>query len=160
MQSQKRQNYLWSFPRQTTQYHSNPSWPPNQCWRNWSWTVLWRPTRPSRTNTQNRCSFHYRGLECKRRKSKDAWSNRQIWPWCTKKKKKKRAKANRLLQENTLVIANTLFQQHTRRLYTWTSPDGQYWNQIDYNLYTQDHGIQSHHFMANRWGNSENSVRF
>ena len=33
-------------------------------------------------------------------------------------------------QENTLVIANTLFQQHKRRLYTWTSPDGQYWNQI------------------------------
>ena len=28
-------------------------------------------------------------------------------------------------RENTLVIANTLFQQHTRRLYTWTSPDGQ-----------------------------------
>ena len=31
-----------------------------------------------------------------------------------------------LFQENTLVIANTLFQQHTRRLYMWTSPDGQY----------------------------------
>ena len=31
-----------------------------------------------------------------------------------------------LCQENTLVIANTLFQQHNRRLYTWTSPDGQY----------------------------------
>ena len=30
-----------------------------------------------------------------------------------------------------MVIANTLFQQHTRRLYTWTSPDGQYRNQID-----------------------------
>ena len=29
-------------------------------------------------------------------------------------------------QENTLVIANTLFQQHRRRLYTWTSPDGQH----------------------------------
>ena len=29
-------------------------------------------------------------------------------------------------QANTLVIANTLFQQHKRRLYTWTSPDGQY----------------------------------
>ena len=29
-------------------------------------------------------------------------------------------------QENTLVIGNTLFQQHKRRLYTWTSPDGQY----------------------------------
>ena len=31
-----------------------------------------------------------------------------------------------LCQENALVIANTLFQQHKRRLYTWTSPDGQY----------------------------------
>ena len=35
-------------------------------------------------------------------------------------------------QENALVIANTLLQQHKRRLYTWTSPDGQYQNQIDY----------------------------
>ena len=33
-------------------------------------------------------------------------------------------------QGNVLVIANTLFQQHKRRLYTWTSPDGQYHNQI------------------------------
>ena len=37
-----------------------------------------------------------------------------------------------LCQENALVIANTLFQQHKRRLYTWTSPDGQHWNQMDY----------------------------
>ena len=35
-------------------------------------------------------------------------------------------------QENSLVIANTLFQQHKRSLYTWTSPDCQYRNQIDY----------------------------
>ena len=34
-------------------------------------------------------------------------------------------------QENAPVIANTLFQQHKRRLYTWTSPDGQYQNQTD-----------------------------
>ena len=40
-------------------------------------------------------------------------------------------------QVNTLVIGNTLFQQHKRRLYTWTSPDGQYWNQIDYILCSQ-----------------------
>ena len=33
-----------------------------------------------------------------------------------------------LYQENTLVIANTLLQQHKRRLYTWTSPDGQHQN--------------------------------
>ena len=35
-------------------------------------------------------------------------------------------------QENALVIANTFFQQHNRRLYTWESPHGQNQNQIDY----------------------------
>ena len=40
-------------------------------------------------------------------------------------------------QENALVIANTLFQQHKRILYTWTSLDGQYQNQIDYTLCSQ-----------------------
>ena len=40
-------------------------------------------------------------------------------------------------QENTLVIANTLFQQHKRRLYTGTSSDGQYQNQIVYILCSQ-----------------------
>ena len=47
-------------------------------------------------------------------------------------------------QENALVIANILFQQHKRRLvfksprlYTWTSPDGQYRIQIDYILCSQ-----------------------
>ena len=44
-------------------------------------------------------------------------------------------------QENTLVIANTLFQQYKRRLYTWTSPDGQYQNQTDI-------------FCSQRWRNS------
>ena len=42
-----------------------------------------------------------------------------------------------LCQENALVIADTLFQQHKRRLYTWTSPDGQHQNQIDYILCSQ-----------------------
>ena len=40
-------------------------------------------------------------------------------------------------QKNELVIANTLFQQHKKRLYTWTSLDGQYQNQIDYILCSQ-----------------------
>ena len=39
-----------------------------------------------------------------------------------------------LCQENTLVLANTVSQQQKRRLYTWTSPDGQSQNQIDYIL--------------------------
>ena len=40
-------------------------------------------------------------------------------------------------QENALVITNILFQQHKRRLYTGTSPDGQHRNQIDYILCSQ-----------------------
>ena len=39
--------------------------------------------------------------------------------------------------KDALVITNTLFQQHKRRLYTWTSPDGQHQNQIDYMLCSQ-----------------------
>ena len=50
-------------------------------------------------------------------------------------------------QENVLVIANTFFQQHKRRLYTWTSPDGQHQNQIDYILCSQ------------RWRSSTQSTR-
>ena len=67
------------------------------------------------------------GLECKSRKSRGTWSNRQVWPWSAKWG---RAKSTEFCQENTLVIANTLFQQHKRQLYTWTTPDGQYWNLI------------------------------
>ena len=40
-------------------------------------------------------------------------------------------------QENALVIISTLFQQHKRRLYTWTSPDGRHRNQTDYILCSQ-----------------------
>ena len=50
-------------------------------------------------------------------------------------------------QENALVIANTLFQQHKRRLYTWLSPDGQHRNQIDYIL------------CSRRWRNSIQSAK-
>ena len=56
-------------------------------------------------------------------------NNTQLWMW-----------GKRLIefcQENALVIGNTLFQQHKRRLYTWTSPDGQHQNQIDYILCSQ-----------------------
>ena len=41
-------------------------------------------------------------------------------------------------QENVLVTANTLFQEHKRRLYTWISQDSQYQNKIDYILCSQD----------------------
>ena len=53
-----------------------------------------KPTRPSRTNTQKRCHFHHWGLEHKSRKSRNSWSNRQIWPW---NMEWSRVKANRVL---------------------------------------------------------------
>ena len=56
--------------------------------------VLFRNKAVYWTNTQKRCPFHYRGLECKSRKSRNIWSNRQIWPWSTEWS---RAKANRVL---------------------------------------------------------------
>ena len=37
-----------------------------------------------------------------------------------------RQRLTQLFQENAVVITNTLFQQHKRRFYTWTSPDGQH----------------------------------
>ena len=45
-----------------------------------------------------------------------------------------------LCQENTLITANTFFQQHKRRLYTWTSPDGQHQNQTDYIFFAAKDG--------------------
>ena len=50
-------------------------------------------------------------------------------------------------QENSLVIANTLFQQHKKRLYTCTSPNDQHRNQIDYMLCSQ------------RWRSSIHSIK-
>ena len=44
---------------------------------------------------KKRCPFHYRGLECKSRKSRDTWSNKKIWSWSTKWTK---AKTNRVWQ--------------------------------------------------------------
>ena len=50
-------------------------------------------------------------------------------------------------QENKLVIAKTFFQKHKRQPYTWTSPDGQHQNQIDYILCSQ------------RWRSSKHSAK-
>ena len=48
-----------------------------------------------------------------------------------------RQRLTQLCQENAVVIANTLFQQHRRKLYTSTSPNGRHRNQIDYILCSQ-----------------------
>ena len=90
--------------------------------------------KPSRTNTQKRCPFHYRGLECKSTKSKNSGSNRQF---SLGVQNEAGQKLTEFCQENTLVIADTLFQQHKRRLYTWASADAQHRNQMDYILCSQ-----------------------
>ena len=51
--------------------------------------------------------------------------------------KTKQGKPNRLLPREHVVTANTHFQQHKKRLYIWTSPNGQHQNQIDYILCSQ-----------------------
>ena len=83
---------------------------------------------------QKRCPFNYRGLECESRSQETSVvtgkfglgvqyeAGQSLTEFC---------------QENALVIANNVFQQHKRRLCTWTSPDGQYWNQTDYILCSQ-----------------------
>ena len=96
--------------------------------------VLWRPTRSSRTNTPKRCSFHL-GIW-------NAKVGSQEIPGVVGKfglgvQNEAGQRLIEFCQENALVIANTLFQQHKRRLYTWTSPEGQYWNQIYCILWSQ-----------------------
>ena len=58
----------------------------------------------------------HRRWECKSVKSRNTWNSRQIWPWSTKRS---RQRLTELCQENALVIANTVFQQHKRQLHTW-----------------------------------------
>ena len=94
-------------------------------------------SKPSRTNTKKKKKdvlFIIGEWNAKVGRQQITWSNRQIWPWSTEWS---RARLMEFCQENALVIANIHFQQHKRRLYTWTSPDGQHRNQTDYILCIQ-----------------------
>ena len=70
--------------------------------------------------TPKKVSFHHRGLEC-RRKSPGITGKFDLGV-----QNEAGQRLTEFCQENTLVIENTLFQQHKRRFHTWTSPDGQY----------------------------------
>ena len=96
--------------------------------------ILWIPIRSSRTNTKKYVLFTIEYWNAK--------GGSQETPGVTGKfglgvQNETWKKLMEFCQENALVIANTLFQQHKRRLYTWTSPDGQHQNQIDYILCSQ-----------------------
>ena len=95
MQSQKRQNDLCSFPWQTInitviQVYALTS-NPEEAEVEWFYEDLQDLLE---LTPPKRCPFHYRGLECKSRKSRNTWSNRKIWPW---KAEWSRAKTNRVL---------------------------------------------------------------
>ena len=85
--------------------------------------VLWRPTRPFRINTQ-------KDIICIKGDWNAKVGNQEI-PRVTGKfglgvQNEAGQRLIEFCQENALVIANTRFQQHKRRLYTWTSPDSQH----------------------------------
>ena len=83
---------------------------------------------------KNRCPFHHRGLECKSKKSRDTWNNRQVRPWNTKWS---RAKDNRVLpREHTGHSKHSLLTTQEITLHMdvtrWS-----YQNQTDYILCSQ-----------------------
>ena len=79
MQSQKRQNDLCSSARQTIQYHGNPSLWPNQYAEEAEVERFYEDLQDLLEITlKKRCPFHYKGLQCKSRKSRNTWSNRQM----------------------------------------------------------------------------------
>ena len=85
--------------------------------------VLKRPTRFSKTNSQKDVLFIIGNW--------DAKVGSQEIPGVAGKfglglQNEAEQSLTQFCQEKTLVIANTLFQQHKRRLYTWTSPDAQH----------------------------------
>ena len=96
--------------------------------------VLWWPTRPSRTITKKDVLFIIGDWNTK-------VGSQEIPEITGKFGLGVQNEAGQMLiefcQENTLVIANTLFQQHKRRLYTWISPNGQYRKKTDYILCSQ-----------------------
>jgi len=88
-------------------------------------------TRPSRTSIKKDILFIIRGLE---RKVGSQEVPGIISKFSLGVQNEAGQRLTEFCQENTLVIANTLSQQHKRKLYIQTSPDGQYQNQIDYIL--------------------------
>ena len=105
--------------------------------------VLWRPTRTSRTNTKKKDVLLVIGDWNAKVGSQKILGVTGRFGLGVQNEAGQRL--TDLCQENALVIADTLFQQHKRSLYTWTAPDGQYWNQIDYILCSQRwrHSVQS-----------------
>ena len=118
MQSQKWQNDLCSFPRQTIQYHSNPGQSPNYYAEEAEVERFYEDLRDLLELTPEKdVLFIIRDWN-----AKVGVKGKFVLGMCNEAGQR----LVELCQENVLVIANTLFQQRKGRLYTWTSPDGQH----------------------------------
>ena len=131
MQSEKPQNDLCSFPRQTIQYQVIQVCAPTSNAEEAEVEQFYEDLQDLLELTHPKDVLFIIWDRNAKVRSPDTWSNRQIWCWSTEWS---RAKANRVLPREHTGHSNTLYQQNKRRLYTWTSPDGQYQNQIDYIL--------------------------
>ena len=122
-----------SFPRQTIQYCGNPSLSPNSNAEKAEVEQFYEDLQDLLELTTKKDVLFIIG-------DWNAKVGSQETPGVTGKfglGMRNEAGQSLIWQENALVIANTLFQQHKRRLYKWTSPDGQQQNQIDYILCSQ-----------------------
>ena len=123
-QSRKPQNDLCLFPRQTIQYHGNPSLCLTSNAKETEIEQFYEDPQDILELTPKKGVFFITG-------DWNAKVGSQETPGVTGKfglevQNEARQRLIEFCQENALVIANTLFQQHKRRLYTWTSPDGQH----------------------------------
>ena len=124
MQFQKQKNDLFPFPRQTIQYHSNPSLCPNQNAEEAEVEWFYEDLQDLLTLTPQKDVLFIIG----------DWNTKvgsQETPGVTGKFglgiwNEEGGRLIEFCQENVLVIANTHFQQHKRKLYIWISPDGQH----------------------------------
>ena len=94
VQSQKQQNYLCSFQGKSFSITVIQLYAPTNNAEEAELEQFYEDLQNIIELTPKRFPFHYRGLECKRRKSRDIWSKRKIWPWSTKQS---RSNANRVL---------------------------------------------------------------
>ena len=124
MQSQKQQNDLCSFPRQTIQHHSIQVYAPTSNAQEAEVERFYEDLQDLLELTPQKDVLFIIG-------DWNAKVGSQETPGVTGKfglgvQNEVRQRLIEFCQENALVIANTLFQQHKRRLYIWTSPDGRH----------------------------------
>ena len=124
MQSQKRQNDLCSFPRQTIQYTVVQAYAPTSNAEEAEVEHFYEDLQDLLELTPKKVVFFIIG-------DWNAKVGSQETPGVTGKfglgvQYEAGQRLIKFCQENTQVLANTLFQQHKRRIYTWTSPDGQH----------------------------------